>query len=345
MNLVKKSKENLLEFNYLRAIGIFLVVLGHSFPFIDEINISSFKYVHSLIYSFHMPLFIMISGFFAYKIMSIKSFGEYKIFVLNKFSRLIIPYFTISLFTIPIKFLLNKFSERPLVLSEVLIDIIFYPWRNPIIFFWFIYALFIIFVFSPIIVKFNKYIVLGAFLFLYIIPKPNIEFMGINSILTYSIFFFTGIYLRDFYMKNRAKFLNLKLAHKNIILIFIIPTLIFLINFQFPNYENAFLQILINIFYFFKSLLGIYVCFIISILLCRFKEFKSLKLISEYSFDIYLLSWFSQIFCRIIFYQILNLNYLVVVILSLICGFLPIVISKFLLRKFYIFRKFILGIN
>ena len=49
MNNVKKNKVNLIEFNYLRAIGIFLVVLGHSFPYIDETNFQLYKYIHSLI--------------------------------------------------------------------------------------------------------------------------------------------------------------------------------------------------------------------------------------------------------------------------------------------------------
>ncbi|WP_242861611.1 acyltransferase family protein, partial [Candidatus Arthromitus sp. SFB-turkey] len=99
MNNIKENKINLIEFNYLRAIGIFLVVLGHSFPYIDETNFQLYKYIHSLIYSFHMPLFIMISGFFAYKILTINSFKQYKLFISSKFKKLMIPYFTISFLT------------------------------------------------------------------------------------------------------------------------------------------------------------------------------------------------------------------------------------------------------
>lgn len=347
---MNKNKLNLMEFNYLRAIGIFLVVLGHSFPYIDDINSNFYKHVHSLIYSFHMPLFIMISGFFAYKILNINSLSQYKNFILNKFQKLIIPYFTISLMTIPIKFLLNKFSERSIVLSDVLIDILFYPWNNPIIFFWFIYVLFIIFLFSPLIVKLNKYFVLTIFLILSIIPIKNIEIFGISTILKYSIFFFTGVYIREYYIKHRDNFLNFKLNKLNFIFVVLLPFIVFMLNINLNlNNQNIIYQIILNSFILLKSLLGIYISFIICVFLHKFKGKSKLcnilETISYYSFDIYLLSWFPQIFCRIVFYQILHLNYNLVVIISFVLGFSPIIISKFILRKFNFIKNFILSSN
>lgn len=341
-NLIK-NKPTLKEFNYLRGIGIFLVVLGHSFPFIDETNISIYKYIHSLIYSFHMPLFIMISGFFAYKILNINSFKEYKKFISNKFKKLMIPYFTISFITIPIKLLLNNFSERKVVPSEILIDIFFYPWNNPIIFFWFIYVLFLIFLFAPLIIKMNKYVVLILFFILSSLKIDNITFMGISTIFNYSIYFFVGIYIREFYMKKREEILNFKFNIVNSIFLILIPSIIFLLNISL-NFQNIFS----NMLYILKSFLGIYISFITCILICRFKKHNilssSLNTLSKYSFDIYLLSWFPQIFSRILFSQILNLNYNFVVLISLLLGFTPIIVSKYFLRKFNITKKLLLGI-
>lgn len=350
MNNIKKSKISLIEFNYLRVIGIFLVVLGHSFPYIDETNFQLYKYIYSLIYSFHMPLFIMISGFFAYKILNINSFEQYKLFISSKFKKLMIPYLTISFLTIPIKFILNKFSERSIILSEVLIDIFLYPWNNPIIFFWFIYVLFLIFLFSPIIVKLNKCIVLTIFFILSIIPMKDIQFLGITTILKYSLFFFIGVYLRDFYMNNRNVILSLNFKITNSIFLILVPFIIFTLNINIHSgTQNIIVLIFLNFLYILKSLLGIYIAFVMCIIIYKFKNFKKLSFILEkisyYSFDIYLLSWFPQIFCRIIFYQIFNLNYHLVVLISLILGFSPIIFSKFILRKFNLTKKFILGIN
>ena len=146
-------------------------------------------------------------------------------------------------------------------------------------------------------------------------------------------------------MKRRSVILNSNITLKNIIPLFIIPVFIFLLNINFEITEGIFSQILVNILNFIKSLLGIYVCFFISIIMYKLKPFSLFKSISKYSFDIYLFSWFPQIFCRIIFYQVMNLNYSLVVFISILSGFLPVILSKFILRRFYIFRKFILGIN
>lgn len=349
MNNMNNKNKTLVEFNYLRAIGIFLVVLGHSFPYIDEINVNFYKYIHSLIYSFHMPLFILISGIFAYKTLSINSMKEYKSFIIGKFKRLMIPYFVISMLTIPIKLVLNKFSERPIILSEIIKDIILYPWNNPIIFFWFIYVLFLIFLFTPIVVRLNKYLVLGIFFLLSISPIPNIEILGISTIFKYSIFFFIGLYMYPIYINSRDRLLHIKCDPIKFILIVMIPMILFFMNLNIFTYSPNYISLcIINTFSLLKSLLGIYVCFIICLFIYKLKEIKWISYIfnglSKYSFDIYLLSWFPQIFARIVFLQILNLNYNLVVIISLISGFIPIIISKFILRKFKLTKTMLLGI-
>lgn len=52
-------------FNYIdaaRIIGIFFVVYGHEHPFMETNDLLLRKYV----YSFHMPLFFLISGMLSY---------------------------------------------------------------------------------------------------------------------------------------------------------------------------------------------------------------------------------------------------------------------------------------
>lgn len=345
----KQSNTTLIEFSYLRGIGILLVVLGHSFPYIKDINIPIYKYIHSLIYSFHMPLFFMISGFFANKIFKIKSLKDFRSFILSKFKKLLIPYFIISSLTIPIKLILNKFSERPLVLSEIIKDILFFPWNNPIIFFWFIYLLFLIFLFAPILIKINKYLVLTILLIMSILTIDTVEFLGISTILKYSIFFFIGLYIYPIYMNYRDKILNINLKQYRNIIFVLIPFILFLINFNIDhNPSNAFYKYLTNILFILKSLLGIYISFILCILFYKFRHIKLISntfdTLNKYSFDIYLLSWFPQIFTRILLLQLLHLNYNIVVIISFLIGFSPIIVSKFILRKSNILKKFILGI-
>ena len=59
------SNKRILYFDSLKFFAIWLVVFGH---YLMEIDCGSVGfYTNQVIYTFHMPLFIMISGFFAQK--------------------------------------------------------------------------------------------------------------------------------------------------------------------------------------------------------------------------------------------------------------------------------------
>lgn len=65
----------LLSFDYLKFFAIFLVVWGHCIEQLcsaDSIEDSAYRFI----YSFHMPLFMMISGYFSVSSLnlSVKSF-------------------------------------------------------------------------------------------------------------------------------------------------------------------------------------------------------------------------------------------------------------------------------
>lgn len=74
------TREKLNWIDNLKAIGIFTVILGHiASPF------------GTFIYSWHMPLFFIIAGFFIKFELSIKEF------IIKDFKRLMIPYFLFAL--------------------------------------------------------------------------------------------------------------------------------------------------------------------------------------------------------------------------------------------------------
>ena len=79
----------LIEFDLLKLYAIFLVIWGH----IIQYFLSSVFYdepVYRFIYSFHMPLFMMISGFFSYSSMSLK----WNYFIKKKIVQLLLPSFS-----------------------------------------------------------------------------------------------------------------------------------------------------------------------------------------------------------------------------------------------------------
>lgn len=129
-----------------RVIGILLVVLGHSYPFNVPLG-QGFEFLRTFIYSFHMPLFVFLSGFLAAKSNHIP-----KDYIANRAGKLLIPYFVLSLaFFLP-KVLLQgylndtvSFSFTYLLRSELI------PRENVWGHFWFLPVIFYLGVFSVLL--------------------------------------------------------------------------------------------------------------------------------------------------------------------------------------------------
>ena len=92
----------------MKIICVLLVVIGHILNFyvsggavFIEDN-SSFINIRNFIYSFHMPVFVAISGAIYYKQKEIGKYRNNIKFIKNKFDRLLVPYIVFSLFLLPV---------------------------------------------------------------------------------------------------------------------------------------------------------------------------------------------------------------------------------------------------
>lgn len=76
----------------LKGIAILLVVLGHVIGYNNCEN----SFLWRFIYSFHMPLFMFISGYVAQMTFRIENFGwnEVSSFMIKKFRTLLLPMVT-----------------------------------------------------------------------------------------------------------------------------------------------------------------------------------------------------------------------------------------------------------
>lgn len=304
---------------FLQCFGILLVVLGHSgkdIPFLTN-----------WIYSFHMPLFIFISG---YLLDYTSKNGIDKIDVFNfinkKVKRLLIPYFVISSLAYVPKYLLGKFALRPLDLTfSNYVHGFLYPWDNPIIFFWFLPTLFFIMIITIYFIKIFKdnikMILLLSFI-ISILSKQfiDIEFLNIKGILNYFFFFILGITYKR-YEKKIDEILNLKN-----ISIFIILNIILLAN-CIANYEIS-----SQLLYIFIAVTGILFSLSLEKIYSE-KNYQFLNHLYGKSYSIYLLSWFPQVFVRILGFQILEQDWYVVLPFSFIFGvYGPYLVNIFILR-------------
>ena len=120
-----------------KGIGIFLVVFGHVLRGLVKADIATgvvFTYIDSVIYSFHMPLFMFLSGLFV--VVSIKKRGD-KQFFISKLDTIFYPYFFWMVFQGLFEVMLSKYTNG----NASLVDV-FSLWL-PRAQFWYLYALFL----------------------------------------------------------------------------------------------------------------------------------------------------------------------------------------------------------
>ena len=227
------TKEKLNWIDNLKAIGIFAVILGHiASPF------------GTFIYSWHMPLFFIIAGFFIKFELTIKEF------IIKDFKRLMIPYFLFALIGLGIETLKRIALHRESLdyIHEIQAVFIWMDMTSLInsyaFVLWFLVALFFARIFLVIL---NKYIKNIAFQFLIIFALFLCSFLinlpfGIDNALNALLFLFIGnIYFR-FYQENKFLYI-LPFIMLVLYFIFGIPSL----DMASKNYSNIFINILFAI--------------------------------------------------------------------------------------------------
>ena len=140
------SAERKYWIDYAKAIGIALVVFGHVIDGLHKAGIgfsdTVFELAYSVIYTFHMPLFFFLSGiFFEHSFFKRGTFG----LTINKLDTLIYPYIVWSILQGGMEAGLSTYTNGNLSWAEV-----FTLWI-PRAQFWFLYALFLIFMTTTLV--------------------------------------------------------------------------------------------------------------------------------------------------------------------------------------------------
>ena len=149
-----------------KGIGIFLMIYAHNFPITE-----------AYIYSFHMPLFFLISGMFHPSQSNKQS-------IIHRFKAIIIPYFIWSSFLYLFWFFLGRhYGDSALKLYDPIKnfigifyaqgDVQFMNWGIPM---WFLPCIFLTFVFYSIIQKIQNvylkyFILISLIIFGFIYPR------------------------------------------------------------------------------------------------------------------------------------------------------------------------------
>ena len=144
MNINMNRSSRIEYIDAVKGIAIVLVVIGHMLRGFSSsgiyLNEKIFKYIDYTIYSFHMPLFFIVSGMlYTYK-NKIYDKKDYINFIKLKSKNILVPYFIFSWIQILIKIIMSGSVNKEVKISS-LYTIVYKPVEQ----FWFLYTLFIIF--------------------------------------------------------------------------------------------------------------------------------------------------------------------------------------------------------
>lgn len=319
-----KSKSS--EINILRGIAFCLVLFGHSFP--DSVHGFYTGFVHTYIYSFHMPLFFIISGFCMESLLSCSQINI-KDEIVKRSKRLLIPYLFYSYIVIIPKWMFNSYMHNKIELSNIW-GILWGNGTSTTL--WYLWNLFMInmlfLLISRLTSKKRIWLFISLILYVTYLLFPGFYFY---RLLKYPIFYVLGIYTASYFPVIK-KWLSNRGA---VVLLFMLTNAVIVISIG-DDIRAGLLTALLG------SISMLYLAIRIDEGNSKVKSF--LELASKYSYGIYLMSPYVQVAVRVFLYQKAGMSYLLCMGLMLVLGFLiPYVIIKYIVEKNVYLRRILIG--
>lgn len=310
-----------------------MVVIGHYFP---DNSPGWYVLIRVFIYSFHMPLFMFASG---YLYMATRKNESYSDFLLRKIKRISIPYFTVSVLVVTIKLLSQDvaYVENPITWYTY-IEIFYSP--SAAVFFWFIWALFILFLIVPLFVsKESRLILFFISIIIKFLPIPLPDIFCLPNVKDMLVFFMMGVILVD----------HQAILHTALKIPAIIVYILFMGLFSLRIVSRDLLlsdthpEWFINIVNEIISYLGIFSVYRLSVSISHFKNYITnwLLIAGTHSFIIYLLHTTFMGFVKALVHKLPSLTetqnqfvFISVAISIIITGIVfPILLNNWILRK------------
>ena len=179
----------------LKGFAIFLVVVGH--VILGYIRAETFteyqwslQFVYDVIYSFHMPLFFIISGFL-YKLTWRQKDIRLAKSISNKVLNMVLMYILFSVVFWIFKYIAAEYGNIQMSDQFILMDLL-YIFISPLAYLWFLYVLIWLFLTVPIFESIIKpTTVFIIFLCLYFFMPPVHGLLKIINLIIYGGVYFT----------------------------------------------------------------------------------------------------------------------------------------------------------
>lgn len=176
----------------MQGMAMVLVVLGHHrFDFMPEWYMRMFYWL----YTFHMPLFIFISGFLVrYSYKGLHGWSEYKSYIGKRVRKFAIPYLIVGTVCTLLAF---DFEN----IGTALLNLLISPKQSEATFLWYIYLLFIFYCISPWLFNAQRWVrgvvfAVAMLLSLHYVPIP---YLCIDWFTRYLVFFLSGAFVAKHY--------------------------------------------------------------------------------------------------------------------------------------------------
>lgn len=285
----------------VKVIAIILVALGHLLQSFVKSGViadsTGYKYLIQTIYLFHVPLFFICSGFLYQYLTKKQNFKAYSKNILKKLVALGIPYFVFSGITYLLKFI---FSSS--VNTENEGNFFHTLFVDPVAPYWFLYALFFLFLVSPILKSKADAIIRFVLAVVLYTLSVTVDFSFLPAVLNEIVFqifnnliwFVIGMELSFFDFEK-----NLHKIHGLAFIVFLFMSV--------PYFKNlgklpAFLESNSRLIY------GVFACMgIISFIGAAYKDNKQTKIfgfLSKYTMPIFLMHTIFAAACRSVLFKI-----------------------------------------
>lgn len=306
------------KINWIRILqgwAMLWVVIGHA-PLLSIDDFSQPSYVfrlYDIAYSFHMPLFIFISGYL-FRMTRIERPMPYRKMMIDKLQRLGIPFVVFTILAMAVKSFFPADMARPTTFSvKTFVNAVLFPGDGPLGELWFVATLMWYFAMRPLwkVEGWGRYIVISVSALLFFLPDlPIRNFLCYRSVLHYAIFFCLGAIVRAEKISSRM--------FRRYMLVMAIASLV---GSQFIGGGIfSLLEMIVPV-------IGI----IASIIIARIADKYMPQILSsfrDYSYQIYLMGIFAQIAVKMLYKHDFIPYYLPGYVLCIFAGvYLPVLVS------------------
>lgn len=315
-----KSSNRILWIDVIKGFAIIVVVFGHVLLGFEQIyafpgSQAYITFLNRWIYSWHMPLFMFVSGI-TFQFSCLKKFVPNYRKIRKQTVNLVMLFLLFCTLLSVLKFIFAKYVNNPIEIHNLLISIIF-----PQTLMWYLWVLIIYYILFPLFCKtdqFNKLIFISLFIissfsyYFYSIGKLNI--LCIKNLFYCSSFFYLGIY----FFKIKRYLTKVVIAIASVYLLIEILYLVILL----VNSQNGYIGINVILDQI-NAIATIIVCIYFSQKINTVSwKVKTMTYLGKNSLVIYLLHTYFITICRkLVLYLQLNC------IISLtICFIIPIII-------------------